>query len=297
MKRKVGPLSVIPHYFLYGETTRDVDHQFLHVETIDSRSSQHDWSIKPHVHSELHHLLFVEKGGGQFDIDEESLNIVGPGIVSVPSQCVHGFRFDPGTEGWIVTSSCALLQRIARVHLEFEPLLFHPTVLKLQSQQSILFRKNLALLVQEFNDKQVARCAAVEGIFLSILVDAVRIKMKTDATVALHHDSDTELVSRYKALIEKHFHERIGATEYATHYLCVCHERLRSACARITGSSPLALLNARRLLEAKRCLLYTNLNITEVAYRAGFQDSAYFSRFFARNTGKSPGAYRVTHSR
>src|SRR3954469_12507678 len=100
-KRKVGSLSVIPHYFLYGETTRDVDQQFLHVETIDSRSRQHDWSIKPHVHSELHHLLFIEKGGGEFYIDAEAINIDGPVIISVPAQCVHSFGFDSGTEGWI----------------------------------------------------------------------------------------------------------------------------------------------------------------------------------------------------
>jgi len=293
MKRKSSSVSVIPHYFLYGETTRDVDQQFLHVETIDSRSRQHDWSIKPHVHAELHHLLFIEKGGGQFYIDAEAINIDGPVIISVPAQSVHSFGFDSRTEGWIITSSCALLQRIARVHPEFEPLLYQPTVLKLELHQAEPFRNNLALLMRESVDQQVAHGAALESIFLSILVDAVRIKIKTDVVVSMHH-ADVELVSRYKTLIEKHFHERIGAAEYAAK-LCVCHESLRSACARITGTSPLALLNARRLLEAKRCLLYTSINIAEVAYRSGFEDPAYFSRFFARSVGKAPREYRATH--
>lgn len=295
-KRKASSLAAIPQYFLYGETNRDVDQQFLHVETIDSRSRQHDWSIKPHVHAELHHLLFIEEGGGQFYIDAESISINGPVMVSVPAQCVHSFAFDSHTVGWIITSSCALLQRIARVHPEFESLLYQPTVLKLQPEQSQPFKNNLELLIRESVDQQVAHGAAVESIFLSILVDAVRAKLKTDAVTPVHHDSDVELVSRYKILIEKHFHERIGAAEYAAQ-LCVCHESLRSACVRITGTSPLALLNARRLLEAKRYLLYTNANIAEVAYRSGFEDPAYFSRFFARSTGNSPRTYRVTHNR
>ena len=295
-RRATGSVSAIPHYFLYGESTRDVDQQFLHIETIDSRSRKHAWSIKPHVHPELHHLLFVEQGSGRFDIDAEGMDITAPMIINVPAHTVHGFQFAPETAGWIITSSNALLQRISRIHPEFDLLLCCPAVMPLETTQAGLFTGNFAMLAQEFLNEQVARRAAVEGRFLSILVDVIRIKRITDAPVAIHHDTDAALVSRYKNLIEKHFHERVGATEYATR-LCVCHERLRSACVRITGTSPLALLNARRLLEAKRCLLYTSLTIAEVAYQSGFEDPAYFSRFFARSTSKSPRDYRTAHIR
>ena len=97
---------------------------------------------------------------------------------------------------------------------------------------------------------------------------------------------------RYKNMIESSFQHRIGAMEYATR-LCVCHEKLRGACARVTGTSPLGLLNARRLLEAKRCLLYSSMSIASVAYESGFEDPAYFSRFFTRSVGKSPREYRL----
>ena len=84
----------------------------------------------------------------------------------------------------------------------------------------------------------------------------------------------------------------MSIADYA-HTLCVSTERLRIACVRSAGSAPLALLNARRLLEAKRSLLYTNMSVALVAETCGFADPAYFSRFFTRSTGASPRSYRL----
>jgi AraC family transcriptional activator of pobA len=101
------------------------------------------------------------------------------------------------------------------------------------------------------------------------------------------------LAVRYRALIEGNYRTQMSIADYA-HTLCVSTERLRLACVRSTGSAPLALLNARRLLEAKRSLLYTNMSVTLVAETCGFVDPAYFTRFFARSTGASPRSYRLS---
>jgi AraC-like DNA-binding protein len=45
-------------------------------------------------------------------------------------------------------------------------------------------------------------------------------------------------------------------------------------------------------LEAKRQLCYTSQSIKEIAYDLGFEDSAYFSRFFKKSTQVSPIDYR-----
>lgn len=289
-------MSVIPHYFLYGESNRDVDQRFLHIETLSSRSRQHHWSIQPHAHEELHHLLLIAQGTGQFDIDTRSSSIVVPQIISVPARCVHGFRFEPDSDGWIITSSSALLRRISQVHPEFEALLNRPANLMLSTDEAAHCADKFARLACELRDTQTGYRAAAESALLAILVDVIRLQSNSGSTVVTHHDADADLVVRYKNLIERHFHSRVGARDYAVR-LCVCHERLRSACVRITGVSPLALLNARRLLEAKRHLLYSNMSIAEVAYQSGFEDPAYFSRFFARSAGKSPREYRLTHAR
>src|SRR5512145_2496690 len=117
-----------PQYFLYGEASQDVDERFLHVESIAERSRLHDWTIRPHAHRDLHHLLLVERGGGLYSA-EGSRHVFAPvSLISVPLSCVHGFDFKPRTDGWIVTASGALLQRIAREHQELASVLDEPSV-------------------------------------------------------------------------------------------------------------------------------------------------------------------------
>jgi len=65
------------------------------------------------------------------------------------------------------------------------------------------------------------------------------------------------------------------------------------ACVAMTGQTPIQLLNARILLEAKRQLLYTSQPIGRIAYTLGFDDAAYFTRFFSRRAGLSPRAFRT----
>ena len=64
-------------------------------------------------------------------------------------------------------------------------------------------------------------------------------------------------------------------------------------CEIVAGSSPAQMLDDRALLEARRLLLYSQLSVTEVAYAVGFEDAAYFSRFFTRHVGQPPRAYRA----
>jgi AraC family transcriptional regulator, transcriptional activator of pobA len=71
--------------------------------------------------------------------------------------------------------------------------------------------------------------------------------------------------------------------------------RLRTACAKVAGRAPLGLIQDRLLVEAKRLLLYSNMTVAEVAFRLGFDDPAYFSRFFTSHAGVSPRGFRVGH--
>lgn len=59
------------------------------------------------------------------------------------------------------------------------------------------------------------------------------------------------------------------------------------------AQSALELLHERRLLEARRLLAYSQLPIAQIAHQLGYEDPAYFSRFFQRRVGVSPSWYRA----
>lgn len=65
------------------------------------------------------------------------------------------------------------------------------------------------------------------------------------------------------------------------------------SCRQISGESALDLLHGRLMLEARRLLAYTALPVSEIAVQLGYEDPAYFSKFFARSVGDTPSAYRA----
>jgi AraC family transcriptional activator of pobA len=59
-----------------------------------------------------------------------------------------------------------------------------------------------------------------------------------------------------------------------------------------TGSNAQALLHARLVREACRRLVHIAAPVSRIAFELGFDDAAYFSRFFRRHVGVAPGEYR-----
>jgi AraC family transcriptional activator of pobA len=150
--------------------------------------------------------------------------------------------------------------------------------------------------MMEFRGNLPGRRTAAEALLIGILVAALRRKLQLLPNRQSKTGADSVLASKYRSLIEENFRTTIKVADYAKR-LCVSSERLRQACVRSTASSPLALLNARRLLEAKRSLLYTGMSVGLIAEACGFPDPAYFSRFFTQRTGVSPMAYRTKQRR
>lgn len=285
----------IPQYALYGEAVEDVDERFLHVESIAERSGLHDWRIQPHAHRDLHHVLLVQRGGGTLQVEDEEHSFRSPTLIALPMSCVHGFDFRPGTDGWIVTASGALMDRIERTYPALAPVLEDTSVVRLAAASARTVGGLFGALVAEFRGQLPARRVAAELSLMAIMVQVLRSKLELTPGVARTGGADAELALRYRALIDTNFAKPVRVAEYAKR-LFVSHERLRQACLRMTASTPLELLNSRRLLEAKRCLLYTSMSVGLIAEYCGFEDPAYFSRFFKQATGRSPLRYRSTHN-
>jgi AraC family transcriptional activator of pobA len=95
----------------------------------------------------------------------------------------------------------------------------------------------------------------------------------------------------FSQLIEAHFREDLTVADYAAR-LGVSRAHLNGACLRAAERTPLAMINQRRIEEAKLRLRQSKLSVEEVGYALGFRDPGYFNRFFKRMTGQRPGAYR-----
>ena len=103
-------------------------------------------------------------------------------------------------------------------------------------------------------------------------------------------------LDRFHELIDSHFRERRPVSFYAGR-LGVSTVQLNTTCRRRTGRSAQQMIHDRLLLEARRLLAYSDLDVTSISYSLGFRDPSYFSRFFTRAQGSAPSAFRELHGR
>src|SRR5947209_3722561 len=96
--------AALPLFHLYGDPPDDQAFDFIHIETIASRSTIHDWTIRAHRHRNLFQILLIERGGGEMTFEAASMAFEAPCAILVPATIAHGFRFRPTvTDGWVIT--------------------------------------------------------------------------------------------------------------------------------------------------------------------------------------------------
>ncbi|GAN82108.1 helix-turn-helix domain-containing protein [Acidocella aminolytica] len=281
----------IPHFYLYGDPHSDVDMNLLHAEPIRDRSSVNDWTIRTHVHPDHAQLLLVTKGGGWIRMEARRYDVVAPALVVIPLACVHDMEFSAGTDGEVITVSKGYLA---------EPLFNSPELLASLNRPSVhvfdeeevweQLVKAFSKLRQEFIWRATFRRQAITALLLHIFVHAARLS-EAALGVELRLDRNYDLLNRFRALLEQDFRQQ-KRLEYYSGVLGVTVPRLNAACKARAGKAASRLLHERVIIEAKRILLYSGLSVAEVGHQLGFEDPAYFNRFFSQRVGQPPAAYR-----
>lgn len=285
--------GAIPHYYLYGDQGADVEMDFLHMEPIRDRSGPNDWRIRPHSHPDHVQVLLVKSGGGAIRMEERVLPIPVPGILVVPAGIVHQIDFDPGTDGFVVTAALGCLKTAAASDPRLIKAAERPAVYPLEGTGVNIpaVFDTFEWMNREFIWSAPGRRIAIMAQYMRVLVVVFRLYVTHEDPGITAPDRDYDLLARYRSLLEEHFRTERSLTFYAGQ-LAVTQARLNAACKTRAGKTASDLLYERIVIEAKRYLLYTESSVAQVAHLTGFEDPAYFNRFFTQRVGLSPGAFR-----
>jgi AraC-like DNA-binding protein len=102
---------------------------------------------------------------------------------------------------------------------------------------------------------------------------------------------------QFKSDLRKNIVNHIDDTEYSSDLLAkdmgMSKNTLTSRIKRTYGIFPVELINRIRIQAATELLTQTELTISEIAYRVGFNDPKYFSRVYKKMTGFSPTDIRT----
>jgi AraC family transcriptional activator of pobA len=294
--RKPKP-QAIPSFALYGESVTSAQ-DLLHIEELQSRSQLYQWEIEPHVHHGLYQVLWLQQGTADVLLDEQRESVQGPVAIVVPPGVVHGFRFAPATDGLVLTLSAKFLEagEFQAVGEAFRALFAAPGLMPFEPEQVTAARLNALLreLLTEFLLPGSDGSPVPVWLARSLVWRLAQASARGQQSQGKRAHDHQALLTRFLLLVEQHFLEHWPLERYASR-LGLSTPRLNRLVREQRGVSALELVHERLTREACRRLIYIAAPAARLASELGFEDPAYFSRFFKRRTGSSPQAYRQAH--
>jgi AraC family transcriptional activator of pobA len=289
-------MPALPLFHLYGDPPDDQAFDFIHIETIASRSSVHDWTIRAHRHRNLFQILLIASGGGEMTYEAAIIPFTAPCAILVPATTAHGFRFNAGeTDGFVASFTedvaQALGERSDAALSRLKALAAEPVV-PLSGEGET---QRLATLYAELHDEHfLAREGhrlAMRAYLALIAIEVARLAASRarSGTVTLRPADPT--VEALRKLVDEYFRTERQLGFYAAK-LAMTPDRLNDHVKRAAGVTAGHLIRQRVLTEAKRQLVFTAEPIQEIAYALAFSDHSHFTRFFRKQTGMTPQAFR-----
>lgn len=279
----------IPVFKLYGESWHWPTPDLLHCESIQSRSSLYDWSIRAHQHSDLVQVLYIQQGQGEIEIEGVRHPFVDACVQIIPALCVHGFRFSPATQGFSLSLAAPLVAQFEQQFGRSLLVLNRPACVPV-GDAGVQIHTLFQTLQQEYQAEHEARDMMLHSLLSALMVWLNR-QAAAPAEVSDKVERKRAAIRRFNQLVENHYREHLPLAHYANR-IGMSGVHLNTLCREFHGCSALSVLHQRLLLEAKRSLLYTSMTVSQISDYLGFSDTTYFSRFFRRSTGFSPRDFR-----
>jgi AraC family transcriptional regulator, transcriptional activator of pobA len=99
------------------------------------------------------------------------------------------------------------------------------------------------------------------------------------------------ITSQFQYMVNEHFLTKISVEEYAQ-LLNISANHLSQTIKETTGNTAKSFITKRRLEEAKYLLLYTTDTVAEIAFHLNFSEPTHFTKFFKKETGKTPQDFK-----
>lgn len=263
--------------------------------SIEGLATQVPFRQIPHRH-DFYHLFWVESGNGTFVSDGRSYPVTHGSLIFVPPGQVHAWKLDDRLEGYVLCFEPASLfngndrpYRLLHDLAKFSATMKDRATFQITGSTYQSLRASFKELTDESSGNAEFRGDMLRSQVTALLIRLHRFCLSTPSVEVQRYS--TQLTHRFLLLLEKQ-EGKLQRTSYYTSALSVSPRVLADALLAETGKSPSAWIRDRTLLEARRLLTYTDLTISEIAYRLNFRNVSYFVRFYRRSAGVAPGASR-----
>lgn len=279
-------------YGLYGERDQLLP-DFLHIETIEFRTTLNQNLIQDHIHLNLFQVFILQQGIIEFTLNKNVRTVEGPIIILVPENTSHGMKVIKKAIGKVITLSSELMETYFDINPIARLTYGSSIVLTPDSEDSdfINILRFSSIVLKEFEAESIEKRTILQGLSKILLSLIYRISCKHSETIKTSEKHQSIYFNQFLKSIKLSNNPAKKVTDYSAE-LGITPSHLNRTCNAVTGNSALQLIHAFFIREAEKKLFGNDLPISEIAYLLNFEDPAYFSRFFKKHTGLSPREYK-----
>ncbi len=237
-------------------------------------------------------LLWIRSGAGSIGVDYFAHALTGQTLWLINEHRTLHVDLN-GAEGWAVCFTEHFLP-LSSPEKEggLENILYyyfcHSPFVALTPDHRDRIERTFADLREEYarEDRQAELLRA----YLKILLLQYQRLIKEGA-VRASGNGRYERVVALRRDIEQHYKKHKEAAFYADKQ-AITAKRLNEIVKQALGKTVTDQVHERLMLEAKRMLHFTGCSVKEIAFELGFNDPAYFYRFFKRSEQLTPEVFR-----
>ncbi|GAO44527.1 helix-turn-helix domain-containing protein [Flavihumibacter petaseus] len=228
-------------------------------------------------------VLAVQQGNGHHEIDFKSYEVHNNVVFILRPGQVHQLRLTAGSTGFLMEFDLSFYQppkkALYKNHCTMEPVQFE----KLHT--------HLVTIAEEFTHREESYQEAIKARLDLFFIDYIRQSPNPSAIADTGNNYQQEQFEALAALLEANISNLKTVSEYAD-LLNLSSYQLNAITKASVGKTVSEMINDQIILEAKRQLLATPNQVKDIAGHLGYEDASYFVRFFKKQTGQSPEAFR-----
>ena len=173
------------------------------------------------------------------------------------------------------------------------------SILYLTEQEAGHLQPVVESMLAEAQSLRPDRKTMLRHLLFQYLILIKRFYVQSENELSQVVKNNTSIYNRFKKELDQYFVDLAHGREFVQASVSTMASRLALSAGylgavikELTGKTAVAHINEKTVLEAKSYLLHTDLQMTEIAHRLGFNNLSYFTRFFRKNTGSTPKSYR-----
>jgi AraC-like DNA-binding protein len=235
------------------------------------------------------YILALHKGTGKHEIDFTSYTVCDHSVFFLRPGQVHRLVLQAGSTGYVMQFRTDFYYPHDKASIQLLNKASNTNFYQLDANRFQKLFSALTSVFQEYADRQERHQEAIKANLSIFFIELLREHAKNPSDGGSPYVQ--ERLEAFLEILQTNILSHKQVSEYAA-MLNLSTYQLNAITKRTLGKTCTEVIHEYMLLEAKRYLLATTDQITQIALQLGYEDVSYFIRFFKKHTGYSPEAFR-----